>query len=53
MKVLDHEKNRGGVHFAHRGVQGAVGGPRVLVQGHETMQIIKLFLKSVLMGKYS
>ena len=53
IKVLDHEKHRGGVHFAHGGDQGAVGGPRVLVQGHETMQIIKLFSKSVLMGNYS
>ena len=52
-KVLDHEKTRGGVHFAHGGDQGAVGGPKVPVQGHGTMQIIKLFSKSVLMGNYS
>ena len=38
--VFDHEKNHGGVHFAHGGDQGAVGGPRVPVQSHETMQII-------------
>ena len=53
IKVLDHEKNRGGVHFAHGGDQGAVGGPKVPVQGHGTMQIIKLFSKTVLMGNYS
>ena len=45
--VLDHEKHHGGVHFAHGGDQGAVGGPRVPVQGHQTMQIILYFTKSV------
>ena len=50
-KVLDHEKTRGGVHFARGGDQGAVGGPRVPVQGHQTMQIITYFTKSVHMAK--
>ena len=51
-KVLDHEKSNGGVHFAIEGDQGAVGGPRVPVQGHQIMQIIKYFTKGVDMAKY-
>ena len=51
IRVLDHEKHHGGVHFGLGGHQGAVGGPKVLVQGHQTMQIITYFTKSVDMTK--
>ena len=45
--VIYHEKHRGGVHLVLGGDLGAVGGPRVPVQGHQTMQIIRYFTKSV------
>ena len=47
VRVLDHEKHHGNTHFDLRGDQGAVGGPRVPAQGHQTMQIIKYFTESV------
>ena len=39
-KVLDNEKSNGGVHFAIEGDKDAVGGPRVPVQVHQTLQTI-------------
>ena len=47
IKVLEHEKPNGEVHFAIGGDQGAVGSPRVPVLGHPTMQIIDDFTKKI------